>query len=208
MCVIFHKPAGVALPAPLLTAAASLNRDGWGLMGFDAQGELLLERGARVDADELIAHAAEHETGEVVFHLRLLTRGSTHPDNLHPIPVVDGVLLMHNGTLEGLDSAHPGRSDSWHFATRVLRPLLQRDPDLILQPAFQALVELALGAGNRAVLLHHPSRRVLVLNRHLGAEVDGIWCSNTRWIDERLYPLPAAPQRQERSLPTEHLRFI
>lgn len=208
MCVIIHKPAGVAIPPALLTASASLNRDGWGLMGFDATGGLLLERHARVDVAELLEAEQRYRDVEIVLHLRMLTRGSTHAANIHPLPVDEHSFLMHNGTVDGLDTPVCGRSDSWHLATEVLRPLIERDPSLIEQPAFTQLIELALGPQNRAVLLHAPSRRIHIFNRRHGAEIDGLWCSGTRWIDERHFAVPAAPQPQERSLLTEHLRFI
>ena len=41
-----------------------------------------------------------------------------------------------------------------------------------------------------------------------GAEFDGLWCSSTRWIDQRLLTLRSAPQPQQRSLATERLHFI
>ncbi len=44
MCLILHKPAGASVPRELIDAAAAFNRDGWGLMGYAADGGLLLER--------------------------------------------------------------------------------------------------------------------------------------------------------------------
>ncbi|MDB5969221.1 MAG: hypothetical protein JWQ90_1671 [Hydrocarboniphaga sp.] len=208
MCVIIHKPAGIAIPHRMLTAAASLNRDGWGLMGFDSGGQFLLERHAHVDIARLIAAEQEYRDAEYVLHLRLLTRGSTDMQNVHPLWVEGGTFLMHNGTLACLETAQISRSDSWHFASEVLRPLLQRDAALLDQPAFLQLLEMALGPDNRAVLLQRSARRIHILNRRFGAEVEGLWCSNTRWIDQRLYALASPAQAQERSPATESLHFI
>lgn len=208
MCVIIHKPAGVAIPHGLLTASASLNRDGWGLMGFNAGGALLLERHAHVDPARLIETERRLRDAEYVLHLRMLTRGSTDAQNIHPLQVEDDSYLMHNGTLSGLETAQISRSDSWHFAAEVLRPLLQRNAGLLEQPAFQQLVEMALGADNKAVLLQRSTRRIHIFNRRFGAEIDGLWCSSTRWIDQRLYQLASAPQPQERSPALGSLHFI
>ncbi len=208
MCVIIHKPAGVAIPPALLVASASLNRDGWGLMGFDVGGQLLLRRSERVAINDLLEVEEQYRQAELVLHLRMLTRGSTHSENIHPLWVEGGSFLMHNGTLDGLDTPEPGRSDSWHLASTVLRPLLRRDPELLEQPAFVELVEMALGRRNRAVLLHQPTRRIHIFNRASGAEIGGLWCSSTRWIDSRHFSLPDAPQPQERSFKTDHLHFI
>jgi len=208
MCVIIHKPAGVAIPHEMLVAAASLNRDGWGLMGFDSGGQFLLQRNAHVDVAKLIATEVEHRDAEYVLHLRMLTRGSTDVQNIHPLWVEGGNFLMHNGTLACLETAQVGRSDSWHFASEVLRPLLQRDAELLEQPAFHSLIEMALGPDNKAVLLQRTQRRIHIFNRRYGAELHGLWCSSTRWIDQRLYALSSPPQPQERSPSLESLHFI
>jgi hypothetical protein len=208
MCVIIHKPAGIAIPPDLLAAAASLNRDGWGLMGFDAGGQFLLERHPYVDVAKLIETERKYRAAEYVLHLRLLTRGSTDVQNIHPLWVEGDSFLMHNGTLGSLETAQISRSDSWHFASQVLRPLLQWDPHLLEQPAFLQLVEMALGQDNRAVLLQRSTQRIHIFNRRYGAELEGLWCSSTRWIDQRLYALPSAPQPQERSPVPGSLHFI
>ena len=208
MCVIIHKPAGIAIPPGLLAAAASLNRDGWGLMGFDVGGQFLLERHAYVDVAKLIDTERKYRDAEYVLHLRLLTRGSTDEQNIHPLWVEGDSFLMHNGTLSGLETAQVSRSDSWHFAGEVLRPLLQRDAGLLDQPAFLRLVEMALGTDNKAVLLQRSAQRIHIFNRRHGAEFEGLWCSSTRWIDQRLYTLPSAPQPQERSPALGSLHFI
>lgn len=54
MCLIIHKPAGVEIAEELLAAGAAHNPDGWGLMGFDANGRPLIQRRASVDVAELI----------------------------------------------------------------------------------------------------------------------------------------------------------
>ena len=208
MCVIIHKPAGARIAPGLIAAAASLNRDGWGLMGFDARGALIVERHERVDLRQVLAAEERHADAEYALHLRLSTRGATGTPNVHPLPITDDAWLMHNGTLCRLDVTDIRHSDSTHLAGEVLRPLLLRDGGLLDQPAFRRLLELALGADNRAVLLHRPTRRLHILNREAGAEVDGLWCSNTRWIDQRIHTLTDPPQAQERSPATETLHFI
>ena len=44
MCVLIHKPAGIAVPEPIIRSAALHNADGWGVMGHTADGETVLER--------------------------------------------------------------------------------------------------------------------------------------------------------------------
>lgn len=207
MCVIIHKPAGEGIPSQLLLAAASLNRDSWGLMGFDADGDVLLQRHQHLDTALLLSKVQEYRPFEFVLHLRQLTRGSSAFENVHPLEIGHGVHLMHNGTLP-LESGNPGRSDSWHLVNDVLKPLVRRDAALLDEPGMHALLELALGANNRAALLNAATRRIHIFNRRAGVDIDGLWISNTRWIDQRLFVLPQAPHPQERSPSTRNLVFI
>jgi hypothetical protein len=207
MCLIIHKPRGVQIPADLLEAAVSLNRDGWGLMGFSKDGDLLLERHAKVDLEEILTSERRYRDAEYVLHLRKRTRGAADVDNAHPFKVTDGVYMMHNGTIR-LDTRVPGMSDSWHFVSEILRPLAQRREGVLLDNAFHRLLEIALRPENKLALLDYPARRIILINQTHGAELDGLWLSSTRWIDRRLLPLAATPQPQERSYEPTEVRFL
>src|SRR3546814_2253752 len=116
MCLIIHKPAGVEIPGELLAAAAAHNPHGWGLMGFDTNGKPLIQRRTTVDVAELIDVEHALLDSEYVLHLRRQTKGGSGLDNVHPFKIIDGVWLMHNGTLK-LKPRLPGKSDTCHFAT-------------------------------------------------------------------------------------------
>ncbi len=207
MCLIIHKPRGVEIPADLLEAAVSLNRDGWGLMGFSKDGGLLLERHAKVDLEEILATERRHRDAEYVLHLRKRTRGAANVENAHPFKVTDGVYMMHNGTIK-LDTRVAGMSDSWHFVSEILRPLAQRRQGVLLDNAFHRLLEIALRPENKLALLDYPERRIILINQAHGAELDGLWLSSTRWIDRRLLPLSTTPQPQERSYQATEVKFL
>ena len=207
MCLIIHKPAGVEIPAELLAAAAAHNADGWGLMGFDETGHVILERRAKVLLDDLIEAERRYRRDEYVLHLRRQTRGGSGIDNVHPFKVTDGVWLMHNGTLK-LDTRVPGKSDTWHFVSDVLRPLAQRYPALIGDDAFLQILEHGLRAENKLAILDERLQRIVIVNRQHGIEVDDLWLSNTRWLDARLYPLAQPLQPQEQRYQPEELRFV
>lgn len=207
MCLIVHKPAGLRIPEPLLRAAAELNPDGWGLMGFDPTGRMLLERRAVIDLKELLAVEAAHVESEYALHLRRQTRGSSGLENAHPFRVIDGLYLMHNGTLP-IEPASPRRSDTWHFAAEILRPLAQRHAGLFSDYAFIRLLELSLRPENKLALLDQRNRRIVLVNRDHGAELEGLWLSNTRWIDRRLFPLATTPQPQERTWSAADVHFL
>ena len=206
MCVIVHKPRDARIPADLLEASLRLNADGWGLMGFDADGELVIERHAETDAKSIRAALDAHPEGDLVLHLRQRTRGSNDKVNAHPFKIADGLYLMHNGTLP-LGGRVAGRSDTWHLVNDLLRPLHGRYAGLLADEAFLQLLELGLKPENKVVLLDAKNRGLAILNRAHGAEFDGLWRSNTRWIDRSHLPLADPPQPQQRSYRADRLNF-
>ncbi len=206
MCVMVHKPADARIAEDLLDAALALNADGWGLMGFAADGRLIVERHADSDSAAIRAALARHPDAELVLHLRQRTRGTADQGNAHPFKIAEGLYLMHNGTLP-LASRVAGRSDTWHLVNDLLRPLHGRHPGLLADPAFLALLELGLRPENKVVLLDERERRIAILNHAHGAEFDGLWLSNTRWIDRVRLPLANPPHPQQRSYAADLLHF-
>lgn len=206
MCVIIHKPQDAAIPPDLLAAALALNRDGWGLMGLDAEGSVILERHAESKLAHITDALARHRDADLVLHLRQRTRGTEGIENAHPFKLAERLYLMHNGTLD-LSRPVAGRSDTWHFVQDVLRPLHQNYTGLLADPAFLRVLELALKPENKVVLLDGRIGRIAILNRQHGAEFEGLWLSNTRWIDRRLLPLVHTPQAQLRSYSADELHF-
>jgi hypothetical protein len=207
MCLILHKPAGERVPRELIEAAAAFNRDGWGLMGFLPDGAPLVERHAQVDTDAIEQRLRGLRGAELCLHLRLRTRGSDAPENGHPIKVSDRFHLMHNGTLRTRTRV-PGRSDSWHFAVDLLRPLAVNWPEALRHGSFVALVEAGLTPENKVVLLDAQARQLVFFNRHHGAEFEGLWLSSTRWIDRRRLALSHAPQPQQKTYTAGDLDFL
>jgi hypothetical protein len=207
MCLIIHKPAGVAIPADLLDAALPLNEDGFGVMGFHPRRGLLIHRQAQITLDGLLAFERAHRDAEYALHLRQRTRGDTEAHNLHPFTISGQLYLMHNGTIR-LPLRVPGRSDTWHFVHDVLRPLAQRRPGVLLDNAFIQLLELALKPENKLALMDYAQHRIVLINREHGAELDGLWLSSTRWIDRGRLPLAAPPQAQERAYTAHDVQFI
>ncbi|HEY1075440.1 MAG TPA: class II glutamine amidotransferase [Fontimonas sp.] len=206
MCLIIHKPAGLRIPQELLRAAARHNAEGWGMMGFERGGRVFVRKEASVDIDTLLDLESQYHDAEYALHLRKQTRGGSGLDNVHPFRVIQGIELMHNGTLE-LSERVPGRSDTWHFVHDVLRPLAQRHPGLLSDQAFIRVLELGLQPQNKAALLDRLQRRIVLINRAHGAEFEGLWLSSTRWIDRSLFPLHHAPQPQARDYTAHDVNF-
>lgn len=207
MCLIIHKPAGVAIAPELLEAALSLNDEGFGVMGFEPDNSLLLKRASHISLEKLRLFEREHRDAEYVLHLRKRTKGDSGEHNTHPFKVTRSLYLMHNGTVQ-VPIRIAGRSDTWHLVQDILRPLAQRRPGVLLDNAFIRLVEMALTPDNKIALMDYAERRIVILNQHHGAEFEGLWISNTRWIDRRILPLGITPQPQERSYSPAHITFI
>ena len=206
MCVIVHKPPEARIAADLVRAALALNNDGWGLMGFAADGKLIIERHAASEHASIAAALDKHADADLVLHLRQRTRGSNERDNAHPFKVAEHLYLMHNGTLP-IHSRVAGKSDTWHFVHDILRPLHARHAALFDDPAFLTLLELGLKQENKVVLLDERAKSIAVLNRAHGVEFEGLWLSNTRWIDRSVLPLTDTPQPQQRSYAADKLHF-
>ena len=206
MCLIIHKPRDATIPPDLLTAALALNPDGWGLMGFDPDGQVLIERHGATDAAMVKDSVAGHAGSELVLHLRQRTRGAIGLANAHPFKVDEGLHLMHNGTVH-IAQREAAHSDTWHFVNDVLRPLHLRYPGLTSDEHFLALLEFAIKPDNKIALLDERAKRIVILNRWHGVEFEGLWLSNTRWIDRRLLPLSTTPQPQQRSYDANRLHF-
>lgn len=207
MCLIVHKPAGRAIPHDLLVAAASLNGDGWGVMGHDPEGRLLLERHATTTPEALIAAELRLRKSRIALHLRRRTRGRVEAANAHPFEVDGGVYLMHNGNLPIVGQA-AGHSDTRHLAERILRPLAQRHFGLLGDPDFLALFEMSLSPSNKVVLYDHPHRRFEILNRRHGVAFDDLWLSSVKWIDRALMPLTPVAEAQERTWQAAEVAFL
>lgn len=207
MCLIIHKPAGLPIAHDLLEAAAELNPDGWGVMGLGPKGETLIERELAVRLPDLLQFEEQHREAEYVLHLRRRTRGTVSRANAHPFKIVEGLYLVHNGTLE-MATPVSGWSDTRHFVNDVLRPLARTYPHLIADPAFQRLLVIGLRCENKLALLDTRSRQFFLINREHGAQFEGLWLSSTRWINRNRLSLAHAPQPQERSYRVQDLALV
>jgi hypothetical protein len=122
MCLIIKKPQGRRIAADFLENAWQHNAHGWGCFHL-AQGEVVFDRGLCLEG--LLAHNARLPLNtEIYLHLRRATYGEVNHDMTHPYVVRQGLLLMHNGSIDRLAPADPARSDT-HELARLLRDMLQ-----------------------------------------------------------------------------------
>ncbi len=188
MCLIIHQPEELTTPVALLRSAAEYNPDGFGFMGFDASGKLRIERSASADVALATRLAEEFAGRNCAFHFRRRTRGSSHAENLHPFKIAPGLYLMHNGTAK-VEIRQAGRSDTWHLVNDYLAPFLSSRRKLIYDRAFRHILDAWLGPQNRIVFLDEAEGRIELLHRADGFDWNGLWLSNTRWVDRSLLSL-------------------
>ncbi len=182
MCLIIHQRAGGRLPDELLHSAAAYNPHGFGIVSFDERGRLRVRRRQHTDSDELERLYREAGNGECVLHLRYRTHGAIDLDNTHPLRITSRIYLLHNGTLR-LDRHDPERSDTWYLIEDYLRPILKRRPGLLYERSFSELLLAWAGPSNRFVFADADTRRMTIVNREAGFDIDGAWLSNVRWFD-------------------------
>ena len=158
MCLAIVKPAGVVIPHDHIYGAFSNNPDG---AGFAVQynGKVSIAKGFFTPEDFLWAWE-NHEKQSALLHFRLASAGDISQENCHPFRLVNGGALAHNGHFTGYDT-HPSQSDTLHWITTVLNPLLRNYPDAFDVPSLRAMIESATQGSRVALLPRHGNAIVL-----------------------------------------------
>jgi len=183
MCLIIVKPVAATFSDEWLRDFYSRNADGYGFM-YAKDGELIVDKAVPKTADEWVTAFRKHEEYACAIHLRMRTHGDIDLANAHPYPVltkeVNGrdVWMMHNGILSGVASDNTKMSDTWHFIRDEVRPMLERDPDLLTVEPFQKWLGNRIGYNNKLVFADNLGN-VVVINKSAGNEFKGCWLSNT-----------------------------
>lgn len=209
MCLIIHKPKEVRINLDLLHSASQYNPHGYGVMALTGPQKISIFRYPSTHFEGLRRAYLQVEKYECVIHLRLRTLGNITRTNTHPFRVTDSIYMAHNGTLNNIHCRLPGRSDSWHIANDYLTPLLQHTPKILHNEAFQNHLAAKIGPDNRLVFMDAQQRKTIIINQALGVEYQGLWLSNTRWIDAARFGLsrpdsinsPVQPFKKNHSKP-------
>lgn len=196
MCLIIKKPVGRRIAADFLRNAWEDNPHGWGCF-HRVHGRPVWTRGMS------LAGLIEHNRGlpesvEVYLHLRKATYGPVCPTLAHPHVVREGLLLMHNGSIDHLapgdvltsDTAELGRCLNEVLSglddTQVARMLRCEGLSRLLQPLIKDSMVVLLDAQGPVRL----GRDWQCINStHWDASMHGIEVSNThtwRWQDDPL----------------------
>lgn len=187
MCLIIDNVCGREIPRALVRDAAIGNPDGWGIMST-RRGRIHVARGW--GARDLSRAIRARRDERIVVHLRWATHGTVNLGMTHPFVSPDAkYALMHNGIID-IRQSDKSKSDTWHFATEILWPILAERPDVFDHAEFpDALAELA-GIGNKLVVMRSDGE-VVRANESAGTNWRGLWLSNGYSI-----PLPRRSRRR------------
>lgn len=193
MCLLIHKPAGIKLQDSVFENGDKNNPDGMG-MAYVNNGRIVVDKGY-FSLKKFMEDYRKLEDREMVIHFRRASPGmvvniqSCHPFKLSPkgTPSTD-FALAHNGRFN--IKPEGAMSDTETFASLVLFPILERDPEFAERPDGSFLLEQYMGAGNKAIVMRYnrDERKlyITILNKNQGHVREKCWFSN----DSYLPPLP------------------
>lgn len=188
MCLLVFVKANTRFPFSWFQDVHNSNPDGTGIM-FVKDGQLASKKELTPTAEEAYEFWLHNAPDGVDYamHFRMKTHGAIDVERVHPYPVNDDMLLMHNGILShrvcGSDP-DPKKSDTQTFAEQMGADL----GDAVYNQAVGRLLGEVIGASNRFIYAH-ATHGLTIINEDTGVTTDlfpGCWFSNTyAWTPQR-----------------------
>jgi len=179
MCIIIYNRRGT-LDSTMLHRASEANPDGAGLMYAYRQ---KLHVFKNIENEKVIARYYEirksHPDMVIVLHFRIATDGEVNTKTCHPYMVNDFTGLMHNGILSSYTGRKSDKSDTQLFISENMADIPN---DVLWTDAFLSMCRLAIGYGNKFVLLRNDGLSA-ILNEGLGDwdKKKNNWFSNSSY---------------------------
>lgn len=202
MCILIHNTPKSNITEAMFRDFIIRNGDGFGAAYSDGKKVHTIKL-LDPTAKELAHVYNQYLKGrDAIIHLRMRTHGDIDFENCHPYTVTDKLVMAHNGVLSTGNSWDTSKSDTWHLIDRYLRPMIEKSPDLLFEPAFQKMLGGFIGSGNRLGFVD-AKRGVVVVNRHSGITHKDTWFSNTyAWSPEKFgYVDPSAKYQNHLIVP-------
>lgn len=181
ICLIIAVRPGRSLPPETLEAAINsavrFNPDGMGVAWpDDGKVRTLKHKSNYAPVKEQVMALYRATDLPMLIHLRYNTVGSNTNVNTHPFVLSPTLAMAHNKTLR-IQPPNINWSDSRTVA-ELLKVMLAGDPEFFSSELFYSFIEDQAGHDNRFAFLDAEQEDLLLINEHLGVEVDGIWFSN------------------------------
>ena len=177
MCILIHRTPDTSFSDDVLRDFYDHNPDGFGVMFGDGKKMHITKSLGSVE-ETIALYRDICEGRECIIHYRMRTHGNIDTANCHPYRITDDLWLAHNGILSAGNPINQALSDTWHMIEYILRPIAERNADLLFTADFQTYLGDLIGTGNKFALCHADGR-IAVINREAGVEHFGAWLSNT-----------------------------
>ena len=172
MCLAIYKPAGAVLPEESIRNGWIANSDGAGY-AFVYKGKVVTRKGFMTLKEFMEAYSADskkYKKSPFVDHFRIRSMGDKSPDNTHPYPIADGVLI-HNGTLDGTSAKFgEGPSDTAQFCAMFGDKLTHSWVE-------QNKAKLSEAVSYNKLVMLYKTGDVHIINENLGNWHEGVWYS-------------------------------
>lgn len=183
MCLLIKNPADTVFDFDDIADFYDKNPDGIGV-SWAENNTLCVRKALPKSAEDAWAFYNNHVKGkDCVWHWRMRTHGDVDLTQCHPYEVFGDdhprpLTMFHNGILATGNDKDRTKSDTWWFIEDYIRPILQAQPELVHNPAFVALLEEAIGSGNKFIFMDNLGRTSIV-NERAFVTYKGALLSNT-----------------------------
>jgi predicted glutamine amidotransferase len=185
MCLAIYKPRGVQIAKRYLFNGFTNNDDGAGFAVATRDKKLEVHKGF-LTFESFWATYRKYQHEQAIIHFRWATHGDVTDQNCHPFEMCKGqIAMVHNGVLQvHIPDDQKHKSDTRIYCETILEPLYYRVP--VDHPSLIKLLETAIGAHNKLVLLAADGRHAIV-NEEAGNWHRGAWFSSHSYSYETSY---------------------
>lgn len=176
MCLLMEQPKGTTLSRAEIADFVKCNPDGAGFAWGDGEKLHIVKVLAAADVDRVYRASAAGR--HAVLHFRMATHGGINLENTHPYRLTRDIAVAHNGVLSCGNPVDETRSDTWHLAEYMLKPLAEKTPEMLFTEEYAAVLGALIGSNNKLAFIHADGR-VQLVNADSGVWYRERWYSNT-----------------------------
>ena len=200
MCIAIVKPADQTIDKETLRICAENNPDGCGFayINEDNFGVRRIKVRKAMEFEEFYTKyqraLSENMGSPFLIHFRIKTHGDVDLANCHPFKIDKNHVFIHNGTISKVQKVD-GMSDTRVFNRDILRILPK---NWNKQSGIKTLIEEFIGYSKLAVM--DIAGKINIYNEQKGEWKDGLWFSNTSYLERKKYT-PPAPYQSNNTYP-------